>query len=253
MLKNPNRQFSKVKPNVLQHLGNNNYYYNYDIKEDSMIQVDLEEQIEIQGYSFIQVYIKGAPDFNKCYKGIIRQYISELDELTLINNYNAHINSIKIYNEIVQQYVEYINLCNTIIQNVNRDLNIQIQDTLQTIKQKKLNELYTYDKSSNVNSFILNGDTLWLDKDTRVGLMNSTQIQKASGKGTTTLWFNSKSYIIPCDTAIQMLSALELYALECYNVTAQHQANIEQLESEIQVKQYDFTTNYPEKLNLSTV
>lgn len=254
MLENYSRQFSEIKPDVLQHLGNNNYYYNYDIKEDSKIQNDLEsgEDKEIKGYSFIQVYIKGTPDFNKCYNGIIRQYITELGELTLINNYNAHINSIKINNEIVQQYIDYINLCSVISKNVSKDLNIQVNTTLETIKQEKLNELSTYDKSENVNSFTLNGDILWLDKDTRVGLMNSTNIQKEAGQKTTTLWFEGKSYTLPCDTAIQMLSALELYALSCYNVTAQHKANVEALTTKEEVEAYDYTTGYPDKLNLTT-
>lgn len=82
--------------------------------------------------------------------------------------------------------------------------------------------------------------------------MNSTQIEKASGKENTTLWFNGKSYVIPCDTAIQMLSALELYALDCYNVTAQHKANVEALTTKEEVEEYDYTTGYPEKLNLAT-
>jgi hypothetical protein len=69
---------------------------------------------------------------------------------------------------------------------------------------------------------------------------------------TTTLWFGDKSYTIECDTAIQMLSALELYALQCYNVTAQHKANVEALQSVKEVEAYDHTTGYPEKLNLNT-
>ena len=35
-----------------------------------------------------------------------------------------------------------------------------------------------YDSSSSVNAFLLNGIQVWLDKATRVGLMNSTTIAK---------------------------------------------------------------------------
>lgn len=124
--------------------------------------------------------------------------------------------------------------------------------TLELVKQKKLDDIIAYDTNEDVNSFILDGEKVWLDKDTRVGLMNSTNIQKAAGQETTTLWFEGKSYTLPCDTAIQMLSALELYALECYNVTAQHKANVEALETIEEVEIYDYKTNYPEKLNLRT-
>lgn len=123
---------------------------------------------------------------------------------------------------------------------------------LDAAKAEKEYEIDAYDTSSNVNSFTLDGEEVWLDKDTRVGLMNSTTIQKAAGQANTTLWFEGKSYTIPCDTAIQMLSALELYALECYNVTAQHKAAVEALTTKEEVEAYDYTTGYPEKLNLQT-
>ena len=93
---------------------------------------------------------------------------------------------------------------------------------LQTAKQLKIAEIDAYDKSSAVNGFVLNGAVVWLDKATRVGLMNSTSITKAMGQPTTTLWLGESKMEVPCDTAIQLLSALEMYALECFNVTAAH-------------------------------
>lgn len=93
---------------------------------------------------------------------------------------------------------------------------------------------------------------VWLDKDTRVGLMNSINIEKAAGRETTTLWLNNINLTIECDMAIQMLSALELYALACYNKTAEHKNTISNLETIQEVNDYDYTIGYPEKLNLST-
>lgn len=48
-----------------------------------------------------------------------------------------------------------------------------------------------------------------------------------------------------------MLNALEVYAAEALNTTESHKANVEALTTIQEVKNYDFTTNYPEKLNLS--
>lgn len=126
------------------------------------------------------------------------------------------------------------------------------EPTLEDVKRDKINEITQYDVSPNVNSFKLNGMDVWLDKDTRVGLMNSTQIEKAAGHETTTLWLGTISLTIECDIAIQLLSALELYALACYNKTAEHKATVENLETIQEVKDYDYTQGYPEKLNLST-
>lgn len=123
---------------------------------------------------------------------------------------------------------------------------------LDAAKVAKVFDIDVYDTSASVNSFFLDGEQAWLDKDTRVGLMNSTNIQKAAGQLTTTLWFEGKSYTLPCDTAIMMLSALELYALECYNITARHKANVQALETKEEVEAYDYTIGYPEKLNLQT-
>lgn len=125
--------------------------------------------------------------------------------------------------------------------------------TLEEVKTKKIQEITQYDLSPDVNSFKLNGMDVWLDKATRVGLMNSTQIEKAAGHEDTTLWLGNISLTINCDLAIGLLSQLELYALECYNVTAEHKANVEKLESKEEVEAYDYKSGYPEKLNLSTL
>ena len=117
--------------------------------------------------------------------------------------------------------------------------------------QGKLSDIEAYDQSDKVNGFSLNGLTVWLDKATRVGLMNSTTIAKNMGQETTTVWFGGISMTIPCDTAIGMLSALEMYALACFNVTAGHKAAVQALTSVDEVMAYDYSTNYPEQLSLS--
>ena len=121
---------------------------------------------------------------------------------------------------------------------------------LQTAKQLKIAEIDAYDKSSAVNGFALNGAVVWLDKATRVGLMNSTSITKAMGQPTTTLWLGESKMEVPCDTAIQLLSALEMYALECFNVTAAHKVAVSELNSIEEVEKYDITAGYPAQLRM---
>ena len=105
-----------------------------------------------------------------------------------------------------------------------------------------------YDTSEDVNSFVLNGNAVWLSKADRVGLMNAINIEKIAGRDKSTLWFNGVKLVVNIDQAIQLLSMLELYALECYNVTASHKASIEQLTTIEEVESYDFTIGYPQKL-----
>ena len=122
---------------------------------------------------------------------------------------------------------------------------------LQQAKQDKLQEIDTYDLSSAVNGFMLNGLLVWLDKATRVGLMNSTTIAKAAGQETTTLWLKGVKLVVGCDMAIQLLSALEMYALECFNVTASHKAAVGELKSIEEVEAYDYKSGYPKMLKMS--
>ena len=122
--------------------------------------------------------------------------------------------------------------------------------TLEEAKEMLLAEIDAYDKSSAVNGFALNGAVVWLDKATRVGLMNSTSITKAMGQPTTTLWLGESKMDVPCDTAIQLLSALEMYALECFNVTAAHKVAVSELNSIEEVEKYDITAGYPAQLRM---
>ena len=107
-----------------------------------------------------------------------------------------------------------------------------------------------YDSSSAVNSFLLNGIQVWLDKATRVGLMNSTSIAKNMGQEKTSLWLGSYQLEVDCDKAIQLLSALEMYALGCFNVTAAHKKAVSELDNIEAVLTYDYKSGYPEKLKM---
>ena len=111
-----------------------------------------------------------------------------------------------------------------------------------------LAEIEKHDMSPAVNGFILNGEHVWLDKATRVGLMNSTSIAKAIGQATTTLWLGDMKLVMECDKAIQLLSELEMYALKCFNATAAHKKAVAELNTMEDVLGYDYTKGYPEKL-----
>lgn len=123
-------------------------------------------------------------------------------------------------------------------------------DVLNSAKASVLEEIEKHDTSSAVNGFILNGQRVWLDKATRVGLMNSTTIAKAMGQATTTLWLGDVKLVVECDKAIQLLSALEMYALECFNVTAAHKKAVSEMSTVESVLGYDYKEGYPEMLEM---
>lgn len=124
------------------------------------------------------------------------------------------------------------------------------QALLAAAQREVLSAIEAYDASDSVNAFMLNGQKVWLDKATRVGLMNSTSIAKAMGQATTTLWLGDAKLVVDCDKAIQLLSALEMYALECFNVTAAHKKAVTEMTTLEDVLGYDYTCGYPKKLTM---
>ena len=118
-------------------------------------------------------------------------------------------------------------------------------------KQHKINDIIKYDSSPEVNGFYLNDELVWLSKDMRVGLVNSTTIEKNAGIQETTLWFEGHSLVIGVDTVLEILAALEIYAKQCYNRTQEHIAEVNGLEDVKDVDDYDYTVGYPEKLHFN--
>lgn len=124
---------------------------------------------------------------------------------------------------------------------------VEYQYTLEELKASKVSELQAYDKSDAVNQFFINDAPAWIDKDTRVGLMNSINVEKIAARTETRMWLGGIPYAIPCDTAIEMLRTIELYALECYNVTQIHITAVNSLSTKEEIEAYNFTIGYPEK------
>ena len=126
---------------------------------------------------------------------------------------------------------------------------VEYEYDIEEAQKMKVSEIQSFDKSNSVNSFDLLGKSMWLDKSTRVGLFNSISIEKNVGKTHTTLWYDAVKYVIPIPNALAMLNALELYALNCYNVTQSHIAVVRSLQTIEEIENYDYTIGYPEKLS----
>ena len=235
-----NKIESTIEPKSFVSLNNGIWYYNYDI-EEKVVKVHTMRKDEIEApdetiYSYVQVRISGEPTLSKCFEAILKAYKDE---------HNTSLYDV-LLSEGSNDQIEDINY------NIKVDFNIAPEKSpLDRAKELVFREIDQYDTSSNVNGFILNGIQVWLDKDTRVGLMNSITIEKNAGKEQSVLWLNGICITVNCDAAIQMLSSLELYALACYNKTAEHKLAISQLTDVSKVKAYDYTAGYPDKLSFN--
>lgn len=151
-----------------------------------------------------------------------------------------------------QQYDFYKENPNATIKEIWNMTLTKPEVNIAVVKAEKISEIDTYDKSSNVNGFYLNDVEVWINKDTRIGLMNSTNIHIEKGITETEIWFEGFSFKLPCNIVIQMLQDLEMYAYKCFNTTAKHKAAVNALEDVEQVKTYNYTTGYPAKLYFNT-
>lgn len=138
---------------------------------------------------------------------------------------------------------------------LNWELDVWEGVTVEKAKAHVLEEITAYDSSDAVNIFYLGPVGMWLSKEMRVGLVNSITIEQKAQEAEgvelpmTSLWYGTMKIDLPCNLALQMLSALELYALGCYNWTAKLKSDVEGMDKVCDILNFDYTIGYPEPLH----
>lgn len=118
----------------------------------------------------------------------------------------------------------------------------------------KIRELERYDESSAVNECFItyNGQLFpyWSSKSERNDLKQAVLNYRDKGYSDYRLDLRDVgvSLSFSCDALLSMLSDLEVYAIQCFNVTTDHLYAIRSLTSVDSIMNYDFTTGYPPKL-----
>lgn len=122
------------------------------------------------------------------------------------------------------------------------------EELLEKAKQKKLQQINTYDSSYKVNSFMLGEIEMWLTVEERQQLATQINANEAVGRTEMTKYFHGTPYTFTLEQWKQMLVAVEVYAGDALNVTESHKAAVEALDTIEAIEAYDYTTGYPEKL-----
>lgn len=119
-------------------------------------------------------------------------------------------------------------------------------------KDVKLKSIDDYDTSFNVNGFLFNGMTLWLDRINRVVFANVISSAEVLGQETVTMAYNDEiSITLPTENAKLLLASLELYAASCYNITLTHKNAIKNMSDINDVINFDITADYPPRLEFN--
>ena len=122
--------------------------------------------------------------------------------------------------------------------------------TLEEAKEILLREIESYDTSPSVNGFMLNRQKVWLDFELRDRVYQGNERLQRIGRTDTTLWLGNQCYNLSIEQAQNIISHIEAYAKDCYNVTAAHKAAVEKLQTLEEVMIYDYTQGYPEQLEM---
>lgn len=119
------------------------------------------------------------------------------------------------------------------------------------IQQELIKLQKEYDEGDEVNAFIVNGVTGWMDKNTRNSLKETLNVVENVGQSTYTLWLGSMSLTLETGVIRAFLNNLELYAIQCYQNTQRHLADIESINNRDDLFKYDISAGYPDKLNIT--
>ena len=151
-------------------------------------------------------------------------------------------NGMQIYNPTEEMilaagYIEHI-----------EDNTMSDEQILDNIKRGLQKQVEAYDKSEEVNQFYIKGIPLWLDREERATLQRRFEIEQKNGITNSTLWKNGVEFPLVIAEAMVMLDALEMYAIQSFDCTQRHIANIGNLATMEDVQGYDYKAGYPEKL-----
>lgn len=124
-------------------------------------------------------------------------------------------------------------------------------DVLNSAKASVLAAIEAYDTSSAVNGFILNGQRVWLDFELRDRVYQGNERLQRIGRTDTTLWLGKQCYNLSIEQAQNIISHIEAYAKDCYNVTAAHKKAVAEMSTVEDVLGYDYTAGYPEVLTMN--
>lgn len=117
-------------------------------------------------------------------------------------------------------------------------------------KREVLKKIEAYDTSPAVNGFILNGERVWLDFELRDRVYQGNERLQRIGRTDTTLWLGKQCYNLSIEQAQNIISHIEAYAKDCYNVTAAHKKAVSELTTIEEVEKYDITAGYPAQLKM---
>ena len=109
---------------------------------------------------------------------------------------------------------------------------------------KKVLKYQIMKQDSKVNVFSFRGKDYWWDKNTRIGLDRLAN----SGKDSYEIVLGTDIIEVSKNELQNLLNQLEIYANKCFINTQRHLNVIENLNTPLELIEYDYTLGYPNKV-----
>lgn len=167
-----------------------------------------------------------------------QDYAALSEEIERKRRVNAEDTSVKDYDILV----DWIRGC----------LDGTYKSRVDEVRARVLAEIEAYDKSENVNGFTYNGKTLWLSKEERLSLIDRFGRELEEGVEQTNLFYGGEAIPLAPADALILVKMVSSYADKCFDQTQKHLNNVNRLSTVEELEGYDYTTGYPDKLNLQT-
>lgn len=115
----------------------------------------------------------------------------------------------------------------------------------------KKTEVADYAKTDAVKEFTISATAGWLDSEARVSISKAVSDKAAAGRELVTIYLGENGFEMTPAKAQEILSAVEVYASDCFDITERHILAIDQLSTIEDIEGYDYKSNYPSKLVFS--
>lgn len=116
-------------------------------------------------------------------------------------------------------------------------------------KARKIAEIEDYSNSSNVNDLTFKGLHTWVTPAVRANYLVSLDAAELLGEKDITFVVEGVQVTLAIEKVRIILAQIQRYADACFIVTEGHKRTVRALENVDEVRGYDFTKGYPNKLN----
>lgn len=113
-------------------------------------------------------------------------------------------------------------------------------------KLVEINRVYNDSKGFYMNETYCTFDTETLNK-----MLFRVMSESAMNINKTTLWFNGNSYSMKTKDALELIYNLQIYYGNCFDISETHKQNVDKLETNEDIKNYNCKDSYPEKLKFN--